>query len=58
MGDVPCTGKSKQSGSFLKKRTKKLLHVWPRSIQKDRSRNDQKFFASFFQEEGLPSALT
>jgi hypothetical protein len=53
MGDVPCKGKSKHSGSFLKKRTKKLLHVGPRSIQKDRSRNDQSFLLLFFKKEGL-----
>jgi hypothetical protein len=39
-----------ESGSFLKKRTKKLLLVWAEPIRKGRSRNRQKFFASFFQK--------
>jgi hypothetical protein len=48
---VHCSiGEGKTSGSFLKKRTKKLLQVQAEPIRKDRSRNDQKFFASFFQK--------
>jgi methylamine dehydrogenase heavy chain len=39
-----------ESGSFLKKRTKKLLPNGARSIGRDRSQNNQKFFASFFQK--------
>jgi hypothetical protein len=50
----------KESSSFLKKRTKKLLQVWPRSIRTGRSSNNQKFFASFFKKEvlafGLPNS--
>jgi hypothetical protein len=40
----------------LKKRTKKLLPVWARGIWKDRSQNNQKFFASFFKKEDLAFA--
>jgi hypothetical protein len=40
----------KGSGSFLKKRTKKLLQVWAVPLRKDRSQTNQKFFASFFQK--------
>jgi hypothetical protein len=40
----------KGSGSFLKKRTKKLLLVWAEPIQIGRSQINQKFFASFFQK--------
>jgi hypothetical protein len=41
------------SGSFLKKRTKKLLRVWAVPLRKGRSQNNQKFFASFFKKEAL-----
>jgi high-affinity nickel-transport protein len=34
----------------LKKRSKKLLRVWPEPTRADRSQNSQKFFASFFQK--------
>jgi mono/diheme cytochrome c family protein len=44
--------------SFLKKRTKKLLRVWAEPLRKSRSRNRQKFFASFFQKRRLTSACT
>jgi hypothetical protein len=40
----------KESGSFLKKRTKKLLRVWAEPVRRDRSQKVQKFFASFFQK--------
>jgi hypothetical protein len=36
--------------SFLKKRTKKLLRIAAHSIREGRSRDNQKFFASFFQK--------
>jgi hypothetical protein len=39
--------------SFLKKRTKKLLRVWARSLRKGRSQNNQTFFGSFFKKEPL-----
>jgi hypothetical protein len=40
----------------LKKRTKKLFPVWAEPIRNSRSRNIQKFFASFFQKKDLASA--
>jgi hypothetical protein len=40
------------SGSFLKKRTKKLLHIGLR-LPDGRVRAIQKFFASFFQKRSL-----
>jgi hypothetical protein len=43
----------KEKCSFLKKRTKKLLIIWPRVARK-RVPNSQKFFASFFQKKDLP----
>jgi hypothetical protein len=45
-----------ESGSFLKKITKKPLIVWAEPIRKGRSLNTQKFFASFFKKEGLALA--
>jgi hypothetical protein len=41
----------KDSSSFLKKRTKKLLRIWARSLRNDLSQNNQKFF----QKERLAS---
>jgi hypothetical protein len=38
-----------ESGSFLKKRTKKLLSLW-RTLPGRGATNSQKFFASFFQK--------
>jgi uncharacterized protein GlcG (DUF336 family) len=38
------------SGSFLKKRTRKLLRLWGDLTLRGRSQNRQKFFASFFQK--------
>jgi hypothetical protein len=46
-----------ESSSFLKKRTKKLLFMWAEPIRKSRSKNSQKFFASFFQKEDFSVAL-
>jgi hypothetical protein len=43
-------GISEQAGSFLKKRTKKLLSSCAQPGWMDRSQCDQKFFASFFQK--------
>jgi hypothetical protein len=40
----------KESSSFLKKRTKKLLRIWAEPIPRNRSQKQQKFFASFFQK--------
>jgi hypothetical protein len=42
--------KEEESGSFLKKRTKKLLRTWAEPYRVGRSPNVQKFFASFFQK--------
>jgi hypothetical protein len=41
-----------ESSSFLKKRTKKLLHAgaWAGANPLPRRRREQKFFASFFQK--------
>jgi hypothetical protein len=49
------TSKLEESGSFLKKRTKKLLRTCTRSIRKGRSRNNQTFLLLFFKKEVLPS---
>jgi hypothetical protein len=38
------------SGSFLKERTRKRLAVRAEPSREDRSQNDQKLLASFFQE--------
>jgi hypothetical protein len=38
--------KSQTSGAFFKKRTKKLLLLWPRAVPPTRH-NFQSFFASF-----------
>jgi hypothetical protein len=52
--------KAEESGSFLKKRTKKLLQIWAEPNRGGRSQNTQKFFASFFQKRrpcfGCPGA--
>jgi hypothetical protein len=45
--------RSKQACSFLKKRTKKLLQIWPRSILEGRSRTIKSFLLLFFKKEGL-----
>jgi uncharacterized protein GlcG (DUF336 family) len=48
------------SGSFLKKRTKKLLRVEAEPIRRPRSQKEKKFFASFLQKRSssfLPLAL-
>jgi hypothetical protein len=42
------------SGSFLKKRTKKLLPLEPRSIRKSRSQISKSFLLLFFKKEVLP----
>jgi hypothetical protein len=39
-----------ESGSFLKKRTKKFLPVRAEPLRRGRSQTLQKFFASFFQK--------
>jgi hypothetical protein len=49
-------GAGEGSSSFLKKRTKKLLRVWPRSIRKGRSQMNKSFLLLFFKKEGLASA--
>ncbi len=58
-GKLQAQASGRGSGSFLKKRTKKLLRVGARSIRECRSQNDQKFFASFFQKRSasLPPCL-
>jgi hypothetical protein len=43
----------KASGSFLKKRTKKLLQVWAEPIPTDRSQTCKRFLLLFFKKEGL-----
>jgi hypothetical protein len=45
------------SGSFLKKRTKKLLRIGPCSIRKGRSQAAQSFLLLFFKKEVLPFLL-
>src|ERR1700733_9600301 len=40
---------AKESSSFLKKRTKKLLSLWHGAAPRSEA-NNQKFFASFFQK--------
>jgi hypothetical protein len=43
------------SGSFLKKRTKKLLFVWAEPIRKSRSQKQPKVFCFFFsKKKSLP----
>jgi hypothetical protein len=44
------------SGSFLKKRTKKLLHIQAEPLRKGRSRFSKSFLLLFFKEAGLPAA--
>jgi hypothetical protein len=51
--EAPRHGQATESGSFLKKRTKKLLQNLAGPIRTGRSQNDQKFFASFFQKRSL-----
>jgi hypothetical protein len=43
---TPSKGQVAESGSFLKKRTKKLLRNLGEPIRTGRSQNDQKFLAS------------
>jgi hypothetical protein len=46
------SGKDEEgSGSFLKKRTKKLLRVWAEPIRKGRSQTDKSFLLLFFKKE-------
>jgi hypothetical protein len=44
---------NKESSSFLKKRTKKLLIIWAEPMRKDRSQADKSFLLLFFKKEGL-----
>jgi hypothetical protein len=44
-----------ESGSVLKKRTKKLLQIRARSCRIDRTRNNQQFLLIFFRKEDLPA---
>jgi hypothetical protein len=48
LGGVGSRGEG--SASFLKKRSKKLLSLWSRSVSVAPHANGQKFFASFFQK--------
>jgi hypothetical protein len=52
---------AKESTSFLKKRSKKLLSVWLRPLRIGPGPNSQKFFGSFFQKRTAfflyPSAM-
>jgi hypothetical protein len=51
----------KASGSFLKKRTKKLLQIQAEPLRKGRSQADNSFLLLFFKKERLaflPSRLT
>jgi hypothetical protein len=51
------TGKrATESGSFLKKRTKKLLTVWGEPVRGDRRQVCKSFLLLFFKKEDLVSA--
>jgi hypothetical protein len=47
-GDPGARRRQKESGSFLKKRTKKLLSIGARAGRLARAQADEVFFASFF----------
>jgi hypothetical protein len=46
----------KESGSFLKERTKKLLQIQAEPLRKGRSQFSKSFLLLFFKKEGLPAA--
>jgi hypothetical protein len=46
----------KESGSFLKKRTKKLLQIQAEPLRKGRSQLSKSFLLLFFKKAGLPAA--
>jgi hypothetical protein len=52
----PRKASGKGSGSFLKKRTKKLLQIQAEPLRKGRSQFSKRFLLLFFKKEGLPAA--